>query len=105
MKIKDHWIHEYPKEENFTVHSRFARWIRNHDGVNTLLADRTEVGWYGIEERDSSVLGVPGAETVPEHLHHNWMHTDAYSESKKRRGVTNATEVAKKGNYSNKDSW
>jgi hypothetical protein len=85
--------------------NRFSRWLRHYDGVHILLADRSEVGWYGIEERDSSVLGVPAAETVPEHLHHNWMHTDAYAESKKRRGVTNATEYGKKGRYSNPEVW
>ena len=84
---------------------RFARWLRHYDGVHVHLADRSEVGWYGIEERDSSVLGLPGAETVPEHLHHNYLYTDAYNESKKRRGVNHATELAKKGKYSNPDSW
>lgn len=84
---------------------RFSRWLRHYDGVHVLLADRSEVGWYGIEERDSSTLGVPGSETVPEHLHHNYLYTDTYSESKKRRGVTAATEHAKKGKYSNPDSW
>ena len=69
---------------------RFSRWLRHYDGVHVLLADRSEVGWYGIEERDSSTLGVPGSETVPEHLHHNYLYTDTYSESKKKEQASPA---------------
>ena len=86
---------------------RFARWLRFHDGVHVSLADRTEVGWYGVEERDSSFLGTHAAETVPEHLHHNYLNTEAYNISKKARGVTaaNYNEFGKKGKFSNPDSW
>lgn len=82
-----------------------SRWLKWHDGVNVLLADRTELGWFGIEERNSAVLGVPGAEYVPEHLHYNWKHTDAYQKSKERRGKTAANIGEFRKDYSNSEYW
>jgi hypothetical protein len=42
LKI-DHWVHE-GEEQGPTIMGRMARWLKNSDGVNTLLADRTELG-------------------------------------------------------------
>ena len=76
-------------EQNNTVHGRITRFLRFKDGVHVLLADRTEVGWYAIPERESKSQGHSGglAEVVPEHLHHNYRFTDAYIKSKEKRKV------------------
>lgn len=102
-----HWLHEDEAQKR-TVMGRMFRWLRDHDGVNVLLSDRNEVGWKGIPERDSSHLGLRGAaEFVPEHVHHNWKHTDAYTNSKKERNkmAANQGEFGKPGQYSNADRW
>jgi hypothetical protein len=78
--------------------NRFSNWLKNYDGVHVLLADRSEVGWYNIPERYCKINNnaIPYAtEYTPEHLHHNWKHTDAYVNSKKARGV----EAASVGQY------
>ena len=80
-------MHEYPKEQNFTVSNRITRWLKWKDGVNVLLSDRSEVGWYAIPEREHTSIGVPAAaEYIPEHVHHNYKYTDAYVKSKQARG-------------------
>ena len=67
---------------------RFTNWLKHKDGVHVLLADRTEVGWYNIPERTGINKDISfSAEYTPEHLHHNWRHTEAYNQSKKARGV------------------
>lgn len=62
-----------------------SRWLRNHDGVNVLLANRNEVGNTCIPDRGPSDAGATG-EYIPEHVHHNYMHTNAYELSRQRRG-------------------
>lgn len=88
--------------------NRLARWLKNQDGVHVLLADRSEIGWRGIEERDSKHLGLRGssAEFTPEHVHHNYKHTDAYTKSKEARGKTAASagEFSKTG-LSHSEYW
>ena len=75
-----------------------TRWLKMFDGVHPLLVDRSEVGWYGVSERESKhSAGVPFAcEYTPEHLHHNWKYTDAYKKSKELRKV----EAAYSGQFS-----
>jgi len=70
----------------------------NFDGVNVLLANRSEVGWKAIPERNSFINNDIrfSSETIPEHLHHNWKFTDAYKKSKEARGV----EAANSGQFS-----
>jgi hypothetical protein len=69
-------------------------WLQHLDGVHVLLADRTEVGWYPIQERYSKVnSNIPyQCEYTPEHVHHNWKTTKAYIESKNRRGELPAVQ-------------
>jgi hypothetical protein len=68
-------------------------WLKNYDGVNILLENRSEVGIYTIPERYSKINdNIPfSCEYTPEHVHHNWKYTNAYKESKKRRGVTSSS--------------
>jgi hypothetical protein len=53
-----------------------------------LLADKSEAGWFYIQDRGQD-LSVNG-EYTPEHVHHNYLHTNAYVESRERRGVEGA---------------
>ena len=59
---------------------RFLRW---HDGCHVLLADKTEAGWYYIPDRgiDYNTNTVHG-EYTPEHVHHNYLYTNEYEESR-----------------------
>ena len=84
-----------------------THFFRHLDGVNVLLADRSEVGWKGIPERQSIINdNMPfGTEVTPEHVHHNFKNTDAYELSKQRRNVqaANSSEFAK--GLSNEKYW
>ena len=81
-----HWMHNEPEADPQLLQARMARWLRFHDGVNVLLSDRNEVGNTFIPERGLCPnAGVPG-EAIPEHVHHNYMYTDAYELSRERRG-------------------
>jgi hypothetical protein len=84
-----HWIHEEPKSEVFMLANRMARWLRWHDGAHVLLADKSEAGWHYIAERGTDASGT-GGEYTPEHVHHNYMYTNAYEKSRKERGVEGA---------------
>lgn len=91
-------MHEYPKDQNFTVANRITRWLKWKDGVHVLLTDRSEVGWYAIPERETMSIGTPAAaEFVPEHVHHNYKYTDAYAKSKQTRGKIAAGMSETKG--------
>jgi hypothetical protein len=101
-------MHEYPLDQNFTVSNRIARWLKWKDGVHVLLADRSEVGWYAIPERETSnSIGITGgaAEFIPEHVHHNYKYTDAYVKSKQRRGKVGASIGETRNGLSNIESW
>lgn len=86
--------------------NRINRFLKFQDGVHVLLADRTEVGWYGVSERESRSLGFPGlAEYTPEHLHHNYKFSDAYTKSKERRGKKAASIGEFRAGFSNQEMW
>lgn len=83
-----------------------TRFLRFHDGVHTLLADRTEVGWYGVPERESKSMGHPGlGEFTPEHVHHNYRNSDAYIKSKERRGQKPAAVGETQQSFSKPEMW
>ncbi len=99
-------MHEHPEDQNSTVIGRMTRFLKYSDGVHVLLADRNEVGWYGVPERDSKSLNIPGlAEYTPEHVHHNYRNTDAYKKSKERRGKEAASIGQFKNGLSNRELW
>jgi len=86
--------------------SRLTRFLRFHDGVHVLLADRTEVGWYGVPERESRSMTIPGlGEYTPEHLHHNYRFSDAYIKSKERRGQKAAAIGETQKAFSKPEMW
>lgn len=45
-----------------------------------MLADKSEAGWVYIPDRgvDQNATG----EYTPEHVHHNYLHTDVYEKSR-----------------------
>jgi hypothetical protein len=71
-----------------------------------LLADRNELGWRGIPERETKHMGITGsAEFVPEHVHHNYRFTDSYTKSKAKRAVAAANIGQFKQGLSNPNYW
>lgn len=67
---------------------RFLKW---QDGCNVLLADKTEAGWYNVPDRGFDIeTNTRHGEFNPEHVHHNYLHTDAYVKSREARGVIGA---------------
>jgi hypothetical protein len=83
-----HWLHEEPAQDVKALASRMWNFLRWHDGTHVLLADKTEAGWFYIQDRgtDANVTG----EFTPEHVHHNYLHTDLYKKSRAERGVEGA---------------
>jgi len=75
------------------------RWLRWSDGAHVLLADKSEAGWKYISDRGWDVNAT--GEYTPEHVHHNYLHTDAYEKSRKERGV----EGAAHGQYLPRNAW
>jgi hypothetical protein len=53
-----------------------------------LLADKSEAGWHYIPDRGfDTVTNTTHGEYIPEHVHHNYLHTDLYEKSREARGV------------------
>lgn len=89
-----------------TLNSRITRWLKHKDGVHVLLADRSEVGWYAVPERESRSFGAQySTEFVPEHVHHNYKFTDAYVKSKQRRNKVAANNGEFGTAISRPESW
>jgi hypothetical protein len=64
-----------------------------------LLADKSEAGWKYISDRGWDVNAT--GEHTPEHVHHNYLYTDAYEKSRQERGV----EGANHGQYLERNKW
>jgi hypothetical protein len=73
-----------------------------------LLADKSEAGWFNIPDRgfDTNTNTRQG-EYTPEHVHHNYLHTNAYVESRKARGKEGAAhgEFLQVGKFAPEDKW
>ena len=94
------------EEYKVTLMNRFTNWLKNKDGVHVLLADRSEIGWYGIQERTGVNKDIAMVtEYTPEHVHHNWKHTDSYTNSKKRRNLEAASVGEFTKGLSNPKYW
>ena len=96
-----HWMHEHASAQPRILESRISRWLRSQDGVHVLLADRTEVGNYFVQDRGLCPQAGSGGEYVPEHVHHNYKHTDAYELSRQKRGK----EAAAPGQFLATGEW
>lgn len=67
------------------------RYLRWHDGAHVLLADKSEAGWYYIPDRGTdATTGTGQGEYTPEHVHHNYMYSKSYENSRKIRGKEGA---------------
>jgi len=78
-----HWMHNHPEGEPKNLNQRIARFLKWQDGTHVLLEDKSEAGWLYIQDRSN-------AEHIPEHVHHNYLYTDMYEQSRKHRGVEGA---------------
>jgi len=87
-----HWMHEDPNGDVWRLSQRMWRWLRWHDGANVLLADKSEAGWFFIPDRGVDYnTGTRHGEYNPEHVHHNYLYTDAYEVSREARGKEGAS--------------
>lgn len=104
----NHWIHEHPEDQVHYLAGKMYRWLRWHDGKNVLLSDKSEAGWYYVPDRGfDTVTNTIHGEYIPEHVHHNYLYTDAYEKSRKTRGVEGANhgQFLPQGQFSPKDKW
>jgi hypothetical protein len=105
----NHWLHENPeKESRWHLSQRMWRWLKWHDGKNSLLSDKSEAGWYYVPDRGFDVeCNTRQGEYTPEHVHHNYLHTDVYEKSREARGVEGAThgQFLPKGQFSDESRW
>ena len=105
----NHWIHEGPdKESTWHLSQRLWRWLKWHDGTNVMLADKSEAGWYYVPDRGFDVeCNTRHGEFTPEHVHHNYLHTGAYEQSREARGVEGANpgQFLPKGQFTDESKW
>lgn len=84
------------------------RWLKWHDGCHVLLADKSEAGWFYIPDRGvDPETNTPQGEFTPEHVHHNYLYTDAYEKSREARGVVGAKpgEFLPRGQFNDESRW
>lgn len=79
-----HWLHNHPEGHPWELNQRMARFLKWQDGTNVMLADKSEAGWFYVNERTGN------SEHIPEHVHHNYLYTDEYEKSRAKRGMTGA---------------
>lgn len=104
----NHWLHEHPPAHVWKLSQRMWRWLRYHDGVNVNLADKTEAGWFYVPDRGyCAETNTRHGEYTPEHVHHNYLHTKEYEQSRERRGKEGAEhgQFLPVGKYSPEDKW
>lgn len=77
-----HWMHETEQGHPDILRQRMARWLRENDGVHVLLSNRKEVGNYYLQDRGLCPNAGSGGEYIPEHVHHNYMYSDVYEQSR-----------------------
>ncbi len=84
-----------------------THFVNHIDGVHVLLSGRDELGVKAIEERYSRIGDNIRftTEYIPEHLHHNYKHTEAYKDSKNKRGVQSASTGEFSKGLSNEKYW
>jgi len=64
-----------------------ARWLRWKDGAHVLLADKSEAGWYFVQDRGYAPETNNTGEYTPEHVHYDYLHTNAYEKGAKERAA------------------
>jgi len=59
-----------------------SRWLKWKDGKNVLLADRSEIGTQYLPDRGfCNETDTRHGERIPEHVHHDYLHTNLYEKS------------------------
>ena len=105
----NHWLHEGPDDTSaWMLSQRMWRFLKWHDGTNVMLADKSEAGWYYVPDRGFDVeCNTRHGEFNPEHVHHNYLHTDAYEKSRAERGVQGANpgQFLPKGQFNDENRW
>lgn len=105
----NHWLHEGPDDTHvWHLSQRIWRWLKYHDGCNVMLADKTEAGWYYVPDRGFDIeQNTRHGEFNPEHVHHNYLYSDIYEQSRKARGVegANSGQFLTKGKFSDESRW
>lgn len=94
-------MHNHPDGHSWELSQRFSKWLRWTDGTNVLLADKSEAGWFFMNERDTR------SEYTPEHVHHNYLYTDEYEKSRVRRGKEGAAhgQYLPDGKFHSEEKW
>jgi len=101
-------MHESSEDDVWHLHQRMSRWLRWKDGAHVLLADKSEAGWFNIPDRGFDVnTNTRQGEFTPEHVHHNYLHSNVYEQSRKQRGVEGANngEFLTPGKFSPEEKW
>jgi pimeloyl-ACP methyl ester carboxylesterase len=104
----NHWMHEEPSDQVWYLSQKMHRWLRWKDGCNLLLADKSEAGWYFVPDRGfDTITNTTHGEYTPEHVHHNYLYTNAYEKSRQARGKEGAShgQFLPVGQFSPKDKW
>eukprot|EP00345_Euplotes_harpa_P014775 CAMPEP_0168343520 /NCGR_PEP_ID=MMETSP0213-20121227/16153_1 /TAXON_ID=151035 /ORGANISM="Euplotes harpa, Strain FSP1.4" /LENGTH=386 /DNA_ID=CAMNT_0008350853 /DNA_START=56 /DNA_END=1216 /DNA_ORIENTATION=+ len=105
----NHWPHDSEnQDELFHLSNKMWRWLRYKDGCHVLLSDKTEAGWFYIQDRGTDAsTGTGQGEITPEHVHYNWKYTHVYEKSQKRRGTEAAAhgQFLPKGQFSDESKW
>ena len=104
----NHWMHEGDENEAWHLSQKLWRWLKWHDGKHVLLADKSEAGWYYVPDRGFDYnTDTPHGEYTPEHVHHNYLHTDKYEKSREERGKAGASpgEFLTPGKFSDREGW
>ena len=78
---RNHWMHEYENPKRLA--KKISKWLRNTDGTNVLLADKTEAGTFYIQDRGFDLnTNTPHGEYTPEHVHYDYPRTNLYAVSR-----------------------
>lgn len=86
-----HWLHEHPQDQVWYLSQKMWRWLKWNDGTNVLLADKSEAGWMFVPDRGYDIpTNTRHGEYIPEHVHHNYLYTDEYKNSREARGKKGA---------------
>ena len=105
----NHWLHEGPDDEHvWMLSNKMYRWLRWYDGCHVMLADKSEAGWFYVPDRGFDVeCNTRQGEFTPEHVHHNYLHTDVYEKSRLERGVEGASpgQFLPKGRFNDESRW
>lgn len=105
----NHWMHESADSKDLMhLQGQMTRWLRWHDGAHVLLADKSEAGWRYIPDRGFDTnTNTRHGEYTPEHVHHNYLHTDKYEKSREARGKEGAQkgEFLPVGSFSAEEKW